>query len=99
MLFVVFDDQWHLASAAKRPIVEPVFGHAVFCAAIQAADDHIIEWGMTFAACGLFLEPAAGYPVFRTAVEAPDNHFVFFHDNPSTFLSIFSYREMNVNGF
>jgi len=73
------DDQNGAALAAEGLFVEPVLRHAVFCAAAQTTDDHLVQRDAAFAAEGPVVEPFLRDAVFRAAVEAADHHLFFFH--------------------
>lgn len=81
LMLAAVDNQRRTATSAQGRIVQPVFRHAIFRAASQTPDDHIIERRMTAAARGMFLEPALWNTIFRSTVKAANyNVVILFHE-------------------
>jgi hypothetical protein len=66
----------HATVAAQGPLIKAILGYAIFCAAAETPDNHIVKMGMASAACRPILKVFLRNTVFCTAREAPDYDLV-----------------------
>jgi hypothetical protein len=66
----------HAAVAAQRPLGEAILRYAIFCAATETPDNHIVQVGMASAARGPIVNMFRRNTVLGTAIEAPDYDLV-----------------------
>lgn len=66
----------HATVAAHRPLIKAVLGYAIFCAAAETPDNHIVKVGMASAARGPIVKMFLRNTVLCTAIEAPDYDLV-----------------------
>jgi hypothetical protein len=66
----------HAAVAAQRPLIKAILGYAIFCAAAETPDNHIVKVGMASATSGPIMKMYLRNTVLCPAIEAPDYDLV-----------------------
>jgi len=66
------NNKGHAAVTAQRPLIKAFLRYAIFCAATETPDNHIVKMGMASAACGPILKMFLRNTVLCPAIEAPD---------------------------
>jgi hypothetical protein len=72
MALTASNHKGYAAVAAQRPLVKAVLGYAIFCAATETPDNHIVKVGMASAARGPIMNMFLRNTILCTAIEAPD---------------------------
>jgi hypothetical protein len=72
MALVASNHKGHAAVAAQRPLSEAILRYAIFCAATETPDNHIVKVGMAPAARGPIVKMFLWNTILCTAIEAPD---------------------------
>jgi hypothetical protein len=76
MTFTASNHKGHAAVAAQRLLGEAILRDAIFSAATEAPDNHIVKVGMASAARGPIVKMFLRNTVLGTAIEAPDYDLV-----------------------